>query len=73
MNVSFRKSFARDLKRIKDASVLRRVQQVIEETEAADQLQEIANLKKLTERDGGLLQDSRRRVQDRRRLRGRRR
>lgn len=51
MNLSFRKSFARDLRKIKDASVLGRVQQVIEEVEAAGQLQDVSNLKKLSGTD----------------------
>jgi mRNA interferase RelE/StbE len=48
MKTSFRKSFARDLKKLKDADVRSRVLQAIEEVEAADTLDEISHLKKLT-------------------------
>ena len=48
MNVAFRKSFAPDLKKIKDQALLERVRQVIDEVEAADELQEVSNLKKLS-------------------------
>ncbi len=47
MKVEYRKSFARDLKRIKDADLLRRVKEVIERVEQIDNLQQIANVKKL--------------------------
>ena len=48
MKTSFRKSFTRDLKKIKDNDVLARVQQVIQEVEAANDLQGIGNLKKMS-------------------------
>lgn len=48
MKVVFRQSFERDLKKIKDRSMLDRVRQVIELIEAADNLQEMPNVKKLT-------------------------
>jgi mRNA interferase RelE/StbE len=48
MKTAFRKSFTRDLKRIKDTDVLERVRQVIEEVEAATNLQGIGNLKKMS-------------------------
>jgi mRNA interferase RelE/StbE len=38
----------RDLKRIKDRHLLDRVRRVIKEVEAADDLQEVGNLKKMT-------------------------
>jgi mRNA interferase RelE/StbE len=44
----FRKSFERDLKRIKDRSVLEQTKQAIEEVEAAASLQEISGVKKLS-------------------------
>jgi mRNA interferase RelE/StbE len=47
MNTSFRKSFARDLKKIKDQELLDRIRKVIEAVEEADDLQEIGNLKKM--------------------------
>lgn len=48
MTTGFRKSFGRDLKRINDQQLLDRVRAVIEETEAADDLQQVGNLKKMT-------------------------
>ena len=48
MNTTFRRSFTRDLRRIKDRRVLGGVQQAIENVEAADIQSDIANLKKLT-------------------------
>lgn len=47
MNVEFRNSFARDLKRIRDQALLSRVRQVVEQVEGADELGEIAHVKKL--------------------------
>jgi len=43
----FRKSFERDLKRIKNRSILRQIKRVIEEVEAATSLQAVGNVKKL--------------------------
>ena len=48
MKTSFRKSFARDLKKIKDQRLLERVRQVIEAVEAAADLREIDDLKRLS-------------------------
>lgn len=48
MRTSFRKSFARDLKKTKDRVVLDRVQDVIEKVQAAGNLQEISDLRKLS-------------------------
>jgi len=47
LNVGFRNSFARDLRRIRDQELLSRVQQVIEQVEGADGFGEIAHVKKL--------------------------
>lgn len=47
MNTAFRKSFQRDLKKIKDQDLLDRIRKTIEEVEAADDLQAISNLKKI--------------------------
>jgi mRNA interferase RelE/StbE len=47
MKTSFRKSFTRDLKRIKNKSVLLGVQQVIQGVEAASKLDDIKQLKKM--------------------------
>ncbi len=48
MTTGFRKSFGRDLKKINDQHLLDRVRRVIEEVEAADDLQQVGNLKKMT-------------------------
>ena len=48
MRTVFRKSFERDLKKIKDRSVLKLVKQAIEEVEAAGSLQEISGLRKMS-------------------------
>ncbi len=47
MKVEFRESFAKDLKVVKDKSVLKRAREVIEAVEKADSLAVISNLKKL--------------------------
>lgn len=47
MNVSFRSSFARDLDRISDKSLLKRVKEVIESVEHAKSISDLPNLKKL--------------------------
>ena len=47
MKVEFRESFAKDLKSIRDKSVLRRTKSIIETVEKADSLTGLPNLKKL--------------------------
>ena len=47
MNVEFIKSFEKDLNNLRDKSLLQRIQAVIEEVEAAENLGEVSNLKKL--------------------------
>jgi mRNA-degrading endonuclease RelE of RelBE toxin-antitoxin system len=47
MNLSFRKSFQRDLKAIKDQSLLERIAAAIGSVEHAATLQEVAGLKKI--------------------------
>ncbi|NVL92559.1 MAG: type II toxin-antitoxin system RelE/ParE family toxin [Desulfobacterales bacterium] len=47
MKVEFRKSFLRDLNRVKDTPVTDRVRGIIQSVEQAQHLQEISNLKKL--------------------------
>ena len=47
MNLEFKASFVRDLKKIKDKNLKGRVQEVIEAFEQAHSLQEIENVKKL--------------------------
>ncbi len=52
MKVAFRKSFARDLGRVRDNTLRGRVKQTIEEIENAETLREIRNIKKLRGGDG---------------------
>ena len=47
MKVEFRGSFAKDLRRIRDRSLKRRVKEVIESAEVADTLQEVSGIRKL--------------------------
>ncbi len=47
MKTAFRKSFARDLKKIKDQDLLDRIQQTIEEVEAANDLSSLSSVKKM--------------------------
>lgn len=47
MKTDFRKSFAKDLKKIKDKSLLTKIKAVIESVEAAENPSKIVNLKKL--------------------------
>jgi mRNA interferase RelE/StbE len=51
MKVTFRKSFLRDLKKVKDQGVLEGVREAIELVEAADEPQAINSLKKLSGAD----------------------
>ncbi len=48
MKAAFRKSFTRDLKKIKDREILRRVQEAVEEVETSEDLRGIGNLKKMS-------------------------
>jgi mRNA interferase RelE/StbE len=48
MNITFRKSFARDLKKMKDQAILDRVREVIVKVEEAAGPGTIADLKKLS-------------------------
>jgi mRNA interferase RelE/StbE len=47
LKVEFRGSFVKDLRRIRDRSLKKRVQEVIELVERADTLQEIGGVRKL--------------------------
>ena len=47
MNASFRSSFARDLSRITDKSLLKRVKEAIEAVERAKSISDLPNHKKL--------------------------
>ena len=47
MNVEFRKSFEKDLGKIRDEDLLLRIKAAIEEVEAAESLLDVNNIKKL--------------------------
>jgi mRNA interferase RelE/StbE len=51
LNLEFKASFVRDLKKIKDKKLKTRIQEVIEAIEQAPSLQEIENIKKLKGND----------------------
>jgi mRNA interferase RelE/StbE len=48
VNVSFRRSFAKDLRRIRRATLHQQLQAIIEHVEEVSELNEIPNLKRLT-------------------------
>ena len=48
MNVKFRKSFQRDLKKVKDRAILEFVRQAIEQIESVTMLQGVTELKKIS-------------------------
>jgi mRNA interferase RelE/StbE len=48
MKILFRKRFGKDLKKIKDQALRERIRQAIEAVEVAEQLHDIAGLKKLS-------------------------
>jgi mRNA interferase RelE/StbE len=48
MNLAFTRSFAKDLRQIRDTSVLERLQEIIWAIEAAASVQDLKNLKKLS-------------------------
>jgi mRNA interferase RelE/StbE len=48
MNIEFRSSFLKDLKKVKDPDILQSVEALIVEFENAGSLQEIKNCKKIT-------------------------
>ena len=47
MNVLFKSSFAKDLRKIKNSDLTARVKELIEQVEEAPGIQDIANIKKL--------------------------
>ena len=47
MKIEFRKSFERDLRKIKDGATLQRIQAVIETVESIDSLSDVGGIKKL--------------------------
>ena len=52
MTVSFRESFVRDLKKLKDARVRDRVREVIEAVEGADSLGDLPDVRKMSGSSG---------------------
>jgi len=51
MKVEFRKSFEKDLGKLRDVDLLQRIQAVIEEVETIDSLSNLTNIKKLKQRE----------------------
>ena len=47
MDVSFKTGFLRDIKKVKDKKLLKKVEDAIEEIEMAENIKDIRNLKKL--------------------------
>ena len=47
MNVLFKSSFAKDLRKIRDSDLMTRVKELIEQVEVAESLQDITSIKKL--------------------------
>ena len=52
MKVAYRKSFARDLRKIRDEKTLQRICLALEQVKAASSLQEIAHLSKISGTSG---------------------
>jgi mRNA interferase RelE/StbE len=52
MKVEFRKTFEKDLRKLRDRSLLGKVKTIIETVEAAQTLEQVSNLKKLKGEDG---------------------
>jgi mRNA interferase RelE/StbE len=48
MNLAFTRSFAKDLRQIRDIAILERLQELIRSIEAAASVQDLKNLKKLS-------------------------
>lgn len=48
MNLAFTRSFAKDLRQIRDTAILERLQEIIRAIEAAASIQDLKNLKKLS-------------------------
>jgi mRNA interferase RelE/StbE len=47
MKIEFKKSFEKDLKKIRSSDILKKIQTVIEEVEKVDNLASLVNIKKL--------------------------
>ncbi len=52
MKVEFRKTFEKDLRKLRDKALLSNIKSVIEAVETASTLEEVTNLKKLKGADG---------------------
>ena len=52
MRVEFRRTFEKDLRKIRDQTVLGKIKAIIELVEAAQTLDQVANVKKLKGEDG---------------------
>lgn len=52
MKVEFRKTFEKDLRKLRDQSVLPKIKAVIESVERAENLESVSNIKKLKGDDG---------------------
>ena len=52
MNVAFRRSFVRDLRRVRDNNLRERVKETIEAIEGVETLREMSNVKKLRGGEG---------------------
>jgi len=48
VKTAFRESFARDLKKIKDRTVLERLKQALEDLERAEELREVSSIKRMS-------------------------
>ena len=48
MRTAFRRSFERDLSRLRDETLRRRIREAIEQVEAAENLQDVPNLRQIT-------------------------
>ena len=48
MRTAFRRSFERDLRRLRDETLRRRIREAIEQVEAAETLQDVPNLRQIT-------------------------
>ena len=47
MKIKFKKSFLKDIEKIKDKNIKRRILKIIEEVKSAEKLKDIKNIKKL--------------------------
>lgn len=52
MKVEFKKTFEKDLRKLRDKTLLNKIKSIIEAVEAANVLEDVANLKRLQGVDG---------------------